>query len=72
MREMAEVLEANGYTSLQVSVLERNVPARKFYEKLGGKLAKRGTFEYEGFSLPDVMYVWEDITTMTRKDGKHE
>jgi ribosomal protein S18 acetylase RimI-like enzyme len=66
MREMAEQLEANGYTSLQVNVLERNTPARRFYEKLGGKMAKTGVFEYEGFKLPDVTYVWSDIKALSK------
>ncbi len=61
MCEMAEQLAANGYTSLQLNVLERNAPARRFYEKLGGKLVKTGVFKYDGFELPDVTYVWEDI-----------
>ena len=61
MREMAAALQANGFESLQVSVLANNLPARAFYEKLGGKLAKNGFFKYEGYELPDVTYVWEDL-----------
>lgn len=66
MREMAEQLAANGYTSLQVNVLEQNTPARRFYEKLGGKLAKTGLFKFEGFELPDVTYVWGDIQKLVK------
>lgn len=65
MREMAEVLEANGYTSLQVNVLENNKAARDFYEALGGKCSGSGMFKYEGFELPDVTYVWDDIQTLS-------
>jgi ribosomal protein S18 acetylase RimI-like enzyme len=61
MREMARVLEANGYESLQVRVLEQNATARRFYERLGGKLAGKGVFSYEGLDLPDVTYAWDDI-----------
>ena len=67
MREMAEQLAANGYTSLQVNVLEQNTPARRFYEKLGGKLVKNGLFKFEGFELPDVTYVWDRIETLIKK-----
>ena len=67
MREMAEALAANGYESLQLNVLKQNVPARKFYEKLGGKLEGNGVFKFEGVELPDVMYVWEDIRNLIEK-----
>lgn len=64
MREMAKAMTAQGLTSLQVCVLENNAPARKFYEKLGGKLQKSGIFTYEGFQLPDVTYVWDDLKVL--------
>jgi ribosomal protein S18 acetylase RimI-like enzyme len=64
--EMARQLAANGYASLQLNVLERNLPARGFYEKLGGKLVKEGLFKYDGFELPDVTYVWDDIGTLAK------
>lgn len=66
MREMVEVLMANGYESLQVRVLESNEPARKFYEKLGGRVAGKGVFTYDGFEMPDVTYVWADIGAMIK------
>jgi ribosomal protein S18 acetylase RimI-like enzyme len=66
MREMAEQLMANGYRSLQVNVLEQNAPARRFYESLGGKLSASGVFKYDGFELPDVTYVWEDMATLLK------
>lgn len=64
MREMAAAMAANGLESLQVSVLENNRPARFFYEKLGGKLQKSGVFRYEGYELPDVTYVWDDLQAL--------
>jgi ribosomal protein S18 acetylase RimI-like enzyme len=66
MREMVEVLQANGFESLQLRVLEKNEPARKFYEKLGGRVAGKGIFKYDGFDLPDVTYVWTDIEDMIK------
>ncbi|MEZ0224654.1 MAG: N-acetyltransferase family protein [Alphaproteobacteria bacterium] len=70
MREMVEVLQANGFESLQVRVLESNRPARSFYEKLGGRVADHGFFEYDGFKMADVTYVWPDIKALTGGVGK--
>lgn len=67
MSTMAGALMDGGCTSLQLSVLEKNAPARAFYEKLGGKFLKRGFFTYEGFELPDVTYLWEDIRQLVHK-----
>lgn len=66
MREMVEVLQANGYESLHIRVLESNEPARKFYEKLGGRVAENGVFKYDGFEMADVTYVWPDIGAMVK------
>lgn len=67
MEKMSAALIDAGFTSLQLSVLENNAPARAFYERLGGVLAHKGTFTYGGFELPDVTYVWEDIRQLARK-----
>ncbi|MEZ0260394.1 MAG: N-acetyltransferase family protein [Alphaproteobacteria bacterium] len=67
MEKMAQALMDEGCTSLQLSVLENNAPARAFYEKLGGVLMRKGFFKYEGFELPDVTYVWDDIQQLARK-----
>lgn len=64
MRHMARALEQQGMRSLQLSVLEKNVPARAFYEKLGGKLTGKGVFTFEGHALPDVTYVWPDLSAL--------
>lgn len=64
MRHMAGALAEAGYESLEVGVLEKNETARKFYEKLGGKLKGNGIFSYEGFDLPDVTYFWDDIRVL--------
>lgn len=64
MREMGAALINTGHKSLQVCVLENNAPARKFYEKLGGKQQKCGVFRFEGHELPDVTYVWADLKTL--------
>jgi ribosomal protein S18 acetylase RimI-like enzyme len=67
MRKMAEALMEKSCTSLQLSVLENNAPARAFYERLGGVFLRKGFFTYEGFELPDVTYLWEDIRLLAHK-----
>ena len=66
MSEMTGVLAAKGFESLQVCVLESNTPARMFYEKLGGRLAGKGVFKFDGFEMADVTYVWEDIGALAK------
>lgn len=67
MEKMSAALIDAGFTSLQLSVLENNTPARVFYERLGGVLLHKGVFTYGGFELPDVTYVWEDIRLLAQK-----
>lgn len=64
MRHMAAALHEKRLTSLQVCVLRDNAPARKFYEKLGGRPAHEGVFTFDGHDLPDVTYIWPDITAL--------
>lgn len=67
MQTMAQALMDEGCTSLQLSVLENNAPARAFYDRLGGVVMHKGLFSYEGYELPDVTYVWNDIRQLVRK-----
>lgn len=67
MLKVSAALIDEGFTSLQLSVLENNAPARAFYERLGGVLSHKGVFTYGGFELPDVTYLWEDIGLLARK-----
>lgn len=62
----ARALAAQGARSLAVSVLRDNVPARRFYEHLGGAAEaislERGP---GGALLHEVTYRWPDIGTLT-------
>ena len=64
--DTARALSAQGATSLMISVLRDNAPARAFYEHLGGvadpSRPERGP---GGALLHEVAYRWADIRTVT-------
>lgn len=59
--DTARVLAANGARSLMISVLRDNLPARTFYERLGGVADAPRPEPGPGGVLQEVAYVWEDI-----------
>jgi hypothetical protein len=50
---------------MTVGVLADNKTARAFYEKLGARLVKTGTYDWSGFKLPDAIYVFDDLPSLT-------
>ena len=52
---------AQGGQSLALGVLAENVRARNFYESLGARLVKTGTYDWDGYPLKDAIYVFEDL-----------
>jgi ribosomal protein S18 acetylase RimI-like enzyme len=66
LREAARALAAQGATSLMISVLRDNIPARRFYEHLDGAAEtprqERGP---GGALLYEVAYHWPDIRTLS-------
>lgn len=63
---MARALAARGATSLVISVLRDNFPARGFYEHLGGEAeAPRLEAGPAGVTLYEVAYRWAEIGTLT-------
>ena len=54
-------LAARGATSLHVAVLRDNLPARVFYEHLGGSLDGEHVELVGGASVAAVDYRWEDL-----------
>ncbi len=52
---------ARGGTTMTIGVLAENIRARSFYEALGAKLVKLGTYEWGGVLLPDTVYILEDL-----------
>ncbi len=45
-------------TTVELSVLAANGPARRFYERIGGELVESSTFDEDGTALPTVVYRW--------------
>jgi ribosomal protein S18 acetylase RimI-like enzyme len=65
MGETAARLQQRGCTSgLYLWVVERNVPAQRFYEALGGCAADRGL---AGGTVPTVRYVWHRLGVLSRR-----
>lgn len=59
---VAAHLATTGITTLHIAVLAVNMPARRFYEAIGGRVVGEREFDEEGFLLPEVVYGWPDIT----------
>ena len=53
-----------GFTKLHIGVLTANLPARGFYEAMGGHEIGQRTFDEEGYLLPGTVYEWTDIAAM--------
>lgn len=60
VREIARHLQTIGHDSMFVWVLEQN-PYRRFYEKLGGALARHRVATVAGIPLPEVGYGWKTL-----------
>lgn len=65
LRAAAVELAALGFSRLHISVLTANLPARGFYEAMGGRESGQGTFDEEGYLLPVTIYAWADLRTLT-------
>jgi len=51
-----------GAKSAGLWVLKYNLPARRFYEKLGGQLAGEKVDHRPGYDLTEVGYIWPDLS----------
>jgi GNAT superfamily N-acetyltransferase len=58
---VAEAQRAVGATGLLTWVIAQNHGARKFYERLGGKLLVEQPFEWDGMNLVEAGYGWRDL-----------
>jgi hypothetical protein len=66
--EAARALAAQGAKSLMISVLRDNIPARRFYEHLGGRAeTPRQEVGPGGALLYEVAYSWPDIAALTAR-----
>ena len=62
MAETAAWLEEHDYTSgLYLWVLEDNIPARRFYDSLDGRLSGSGVSHEGGGSVPSLRYWWPEL-----------
>jgi len=59
-------LAARGATSLTIGVLRDNLPARVFYEHLGGSLEGEHVELVGGTSVAAVDYRWEELGALVR------
>ena len=66
LRAGARELVARGWSAFQVWVLRENEPARRFYERMGGRhLPERDTErEIEGARIVEACYVWDDVRAL--------
>lgn len=62
---VAETWQQRGGTTLAAGVLAENLSARRFYEALGARFVKSGTYVWDGHELPDAIYVFEDLKKLT-------
>jgi ribosomal protein S18 acetylase RimI-like enzyme len=61
LTSIARVFAANGASSLMLSVLRDNIPARQFYEHLGGRAEAPRREPGPGGVTYEVSYRWPDI-----------
>lgn len=47
-----------GFSTVRLEVLSANLPARAFYEHMGGREIGEGTFDEDGHLLPVTIYEW--------------
>jgi ribosomal protein S18 acetylase RimI-like enzyme len=50
-----------GFGSARVEVLKGNLPAIRFYEKLGARLVRETPFEMMGETMIELVYVWDEL-----------
>jgi GNAT superfamily N-acetyltransferase len=60
----ASELAALGFSTLHIGVLTANLPARRFYQAMGGHEVGQRTFDEEGYLLPETVYTWADIAAL--------
>jgi GNAT superfamily N-acetyltransferase len=60
MKAMASALLERGHSALSLWVLEQNMPARRFYERLGGVPIGR-----KPNRVPEIAYAWTDLSRLS-------
>lgn len=67
MRAMADALLSDGFKSAGLWVLEKNVPARAFYARLGGTPDIVSEEAHDGVILTDLAIVWPRVETLRER-----
>jgi GNAT superfamily N-acetyltransferase len=69
VRAVAGRLAAGGTESMLLWVLEANVPARRFYETLGGAVVRDQPIEIGGVTCTEVAYGWPGLDVLLKAVG---
>jgi GNAT superfamily N-acetyltransferase len=57
--------------SMHLTVIEGNLPARRFYERQGGRVVERTTVHHAGdIYLPVLRYVWPSLRQLQEPDAQ--
>ena len=64
MAALADALHARGFKSLYLWVLEENMGARRFYERLGGILVGEKTEVHGDQEFREVAYGWDRLESL--------
>lgn len=63
----AEKLIELNKRSFYLWVLDQNVPARLFYERIGGMAKDKSVFEIMGKKIPETRFVWTDLNLLLKR-----
>jgi ribosomal protein S18 acetylase RimI-like enzyme len=67
MRAMARSLEERRLAPMTLQVLATNIPARQFYQRLGGCVIGEIVSNFGGARLPELVYGWDDLSTLAKR-----
>jgi GNAT superfamily N-acetyltransferase len=64
LREAASELATLGFSAIHIGVLTANLPARRFYEAMGGREIGQRMFDEDGDLQPETVYAWPDLNAL--------
>jgi ribosomal protein S18 acetylase RimI-like enzyme len=70
VRAVAHWLLAGGMSSMSLWVLESNASARRFYERLGGSMARDRPIAIGGVTLTEVAYDWPRLGVLLNRSAE--